>query len=402
MRRPIAFANPYWLVILWIGVIFLATLVPLEPSEGVPAVWCVLCGDGALADGILNAALFVPLGAALSMAGFRPVRAVVLGALLSFAVETAQFVIPGRDPSLSDLLFNTFGTMVGIVLARSASAWWRPKPRMADALAIASTVGTGLVVAMTGFLFCPSFPVDTYYGGLTPRFGHLEWYGGRVLGASVGGLEIRSGLIAESAEVRRLLLSGATIRVQAYAGPQRPGLAPLFAIDDGHQREILLLGVDGDDLVYRYRTRAVKWGFLGPEIRVPGALRGIAWRDTLSVGVRSAGPAYCLHVNAVEWCGLGYTFGTGWALLVGVHSVPHWLQPALGVAWIAALLFPTGFYARPGWAVVASAALSFVSLLNLPATIGLLPTPAAEQLAALAGFLAGWVGRIASALLLAR
>src|SRR5262245_109180 len=291
-------------VILWIGLILTATLIPLEPSGGMPPIWCVLCGDGALADGILNAALFVPLGAALGMAGWRPVRALALGALLSLGVESAQFLIPGRDPSLADFLFNTAGTLLGIALGCSAPAWWGARPPIGDVLTITAAIGTGLIFCLTGFLFRASFPVDTYYGGLVPRFGHLEWYGGRVLQASVGGLEIPSGVITRSAEVRQLLLSGATIQVRAYAGPEPQGLAPLFAIDDHHQREILLLGIDGIDVVFRYRTRAIAARLRGPELRVRGVLRGIVWRDPLSVSVRRADSGYCIRVNATEHCEL--------------------------------------------------------------------------------------------------
>src|SRR2546426_3423407 len=125
-----------WSPILWLVVILGVTLVPLEATDGPPPILCVLCGDGALADGVLNAALFLPLGAALSVAGWRPWRTIALGALLSCGVETAQFVIPGRDPSLSDVLFNTLGTALGIALARSASTLWRPGPHVVDALGV--------------------------------------------------------------------------------------------------------------------------------------------------------------------------------------------------------------------------------------------------------------------------
>ena len=160
--------------------ILVATLVPFEATEELPPVLCVLCGNGMLADAALNAALFLPLGAALSLVGWPPLRALALGAGLSLIVETAQFVIPGRDPSLSDLLFNTLGTALGIALARSAPTWWQPRPRLADILTIAGALGTTSVLAATGVLLGPSFPEDAYYGGWTPRFGHLEWYGGRV------------------------------------------------------------------------------------------------------------------------------------------------------------------------------------------------------------------------------
>jgi hypothetical protein len=287
-------------------------------------------------------------------------------------------------------MFNMLGTAFGIALARSTSLWWRPRPRMADVLSIAGTLSAGSVLALTGVLLGRAFPDDTYYGGWTPRFGHLEWYGGRVLQAWLDGLEIPVGALANSPQVRQQLLSDAAIDVRARAGPQPPGLAPVFTIHDGHQREILLLGVDGDDIVYRYRTRAIASGLRGAEIRGRSALRGIGWRDPVSIIVRPADSGYCVRVNATEHCGLGFTVGTGWALLFGSQPGFLWLQPTLNPGWLAALFFPVGLWARLGWAFAAAVALSLVFLLILPSSIGLLPTPATELVGALAGFLAGW------------
>jgi len=374
-------------------VILGVTLVPLEATDGPPPILCVLCGDGALADGVLNAALFLPLGAALSVAGWRAWRSIALCAVLSCGLETAQFVIPGRDPSLSDVLFNTLGTALGVALAHSAPAVRRPTPRQADVLSIAGALCAASVITLTGLLLAPSFPEDAYYGGWTPRFGHLEWYGGRVLQASVDGLEIPQGVLGNSSQVRQQLLANAAIHVLARAGPPPQGLAPLFTVHDQHHHEILLLGVDGDDLVFRYRTRAVAWGFIGPEIRARAALRGVRWRTPLTVIVHRAGYAYCVSVNATEHCGLGYTIGTGWALLLGNQSIFISLQPTLRVVWLFVLFFPTGLSARFGWAFSASTALSLACLLLLPAPVGLLPTPRVELLSALVGCLAGWATR---------
>jgi len=147
-----------WFPILWLGVILGVTLAPLEATDGPPRMLCVLCGDGALADGVLNAALFLPLGAALTVAGWRPRRIIALGALLSCGVETAQLVIPGRDPSLSDVLFNTLGEALGVALAHSAPAVWRPTPRRADVLSLAGTLGVASVLTLTVFCWLHRSP----------------------------------------------------------------------------------------------------------------------------------------------------------------------------------------------------------------------------------------------------
>lgn len=248
-------------------------------------------------------------------------HALSLSAVLSLGIEVFQFVIPGRDPSLADATFNVLGAVLGIAVARSASVWWRPGPRTADRLVIAGTLAAMSVLALTGVLVGPSFPEETYYGGWTPRFDHLHRYGGRVLEASLGEVEIPPGVIGRSPEVHQRLLSDPTLRVHAEAGPRPAGLAPLLTIKDAHRREILLLGVDGDDLVYRYRTRAMDWGLIGPDIRAAGLLRGIVSRDPMSLVVRRTDAEWCIRLNTIERCGHGHTIGTGWTLLLGWQPV---------------------------------------------------------------------------------
>jgi len=92
---------------------------PVESSKETSRILCVLCGEGAVADGVLNVAFLLPLGASLMAVGCRP-HALALGPP-SFAVETGQLVIPSCDPSLADFLFNVIGTTLGIALARTAS-----------------------------------------------------------------------------------------------------------------------------------------------------------------------------------------------------------------------------------------------------------------------------------------
>mmetsp|Transcript_9921 Transcript_9921/g.23272 ORF Transcript_9921/g.23272 Transcript_9921/m.23272 type:complete len:332 (+) Transcript_9921:1250-2245(+) len=67
---------------------------------------------------------YIPLGllgfAAAIRSGWNLRAALMLGLLpgplLSFVMETLQFFLPGRVPSLSDLSFNTLGSMLGVLL----------------------------------------------------------------------------------------------------------------------------------------------------------------------------------------------------------------------------------------------------------------------------------------------
>src|SRR5882762_11083197 len=87
----------------------------------------ITSGDAALAELIQNLLLFIPLGLSLTLAGVRPLRVVAIGALLSFAVEFTQQWIPGRDPSVGDIVCNSISTALGVLLVVTAPLWlWAP------------------------------------------------------------------------------------------------------------------------------------------------------------------------------------------------------------------------------------------------------------------------------------
>lgn len=144
-----------------------ATLLPAEPEGSVDwhQVFCLLCGRAAVADGLANIALFLPLGIALALLNHAPRRALLLAASLSLAVELAQFWIPGRDPSLSDLIFNTLGAGLGGGMVRLAPRWGWPGVRAASRLSLLAAVVAGAVFALTGLLLMPSLPDTAYFGG---------------------------------------------------------------------------------------------------------------------------------------------------------------------------------------------------------------------------------------------
>lgn len=70
------------------------------------------------AEALANVALFVPVGLFfLLLVGTRFWWvAVGLGVAMTVAIETAQQAIPGRVPDERDLLTNTAGTVVGVLL----------------------------------------------------------------------------------------------------------------------------------------------------------------------------------------------------------------------------------------------------------------------------------------------
>ncbi len=358
-----------------------------EGAGGLTA--CVICGGRGLADALLNLMLFLPLGSALAFYGLSGYRPYLFAALLSSCIESAQIFLPGRDPSLGDVLFNTLGAGIGFVVVRSVGWWLRPKARDATRLSLAATIAAVGLFAATGLLLEPSLPHSTYYGQWTPNLGHLEWYRGRVLRATLGPLEIIKRRLPDSESVRSTLLAGAPLRVRGVAGPPIPALGPLLSIYDDRHREIILLGPDRDDLVFRYRTRATSLRLDAPDLRVIGAMQSLAPGDTMQVGVWRDPQGYCLAVNGTRSCGLGFSVGSGWALLLYPEHLPAWLKTLLNVAWVAGLLFPLGFWARgrSGWALAAVALLA--GLVVVPAVTGLRPTPPGEYVGGVVGLLLG-------------
>lgn len=79
-----------------------------------------------------NVGAFAALTAVLTLAFGHPVRAIIAGALLSGTAELAQFWIPSRVPSISDVVLNLTGSVTGavsVMAVRRLTAASRRNPR---------------------------------------------------------------------------------------------------------------------------------------------------------------------------------------------------------------------------------------------------------------------------------
>ena len=67
---------------------------------------------------LANVALFVPIGLLLVLAWprLRLWQAVLIGALMSVLIETVQGAMPSRFPTLSDVIANTTGALIGALI----------------------------------------------------------------------------------------------------------------------------------------------------------------------------------------------------------------------------------------------------------------------------------------------
>jgi VanZ family protein len=385
------------LAVISVLVIASLTLFPTgDLSDG--ATLCLLCGDRALADAILNVLMFVPLGAGLGLGGVTLLGATLLGGVFTLGIEFLQALIPGRDASVADLVFNTLGCVLGAALVRSAPAWIDPPPARGGRLLAAGVAAPLLLLLATGLLLGPRPSRDTYAGQWTAELGHLESYRGRVTEAYVGEVPVPSWQMpAESERLRVLVAEGAPIRVAGVAGPPVSGLAPIFSIYDDEDREILLVGTVGEDAVFQFRT----WGMVlmmdRPGLRVAGAFRGVREGDPFRITVVRRGRGYCMAVNAAGSCSVGYTLADTWGVFLALRSLDGEARRLLGLAWLAALLFPAGYWLRTRRDVLPAGAVLLAGLLLAPWAAGLLASPPAELLAAAAGMGAGALARRAVA-----
>lgn len=102
-----------------IMLVAVVTLMPRAEYVSPRFDWRLTSSPREVAEGLLNILLFLPFGAALRWLGARLPSTILLGFLLSLAVELLQrFVIPGREGELQDLITNTIGAMLGWLLAR--------------------------------------------------------------------------------------------------------------------------------------------------------------------------------------------------------------------------------------------------------------------------------------------
>ncbi|WP_295032323.1 VanZ family protein [uncultured Microbacterium sp.] len=112
--------------------ILLLTLLPPEEAGRVTGIVAVIArvaaSWGAPFDAVYavlefsaNIVLFAPLGVLLALAWPRASAGalIAVGGASSVAIELAQLAIPGRFSTLSDVIANTLGTAVGVLVIRT-------------------------------------------------------------------------------------------------------------------------------------------------------------------------------------------------------------------------------------------------------------------------------------------
>lgn len=377
-------------IFLAAALVLLATLYPTEATGGASSYECVLCGERAIADALVNVILFLPLGAALALPGRRLVVALALGAALSCGVEIAQIsLIPGRDASPVDFVFNTLGAAIGVAIIRTSRWWMGQDCTHASRLSLAAAFATLAVVTGTGLLLTPHLPAARYAVMWNPVLRHLEPYDGTVLSATIDGEPLPARRIENTARIRQQLSTNVTLRVDAISAAARSRQAAMLAIYDEFKREVMLIGPDRHDLVFRLRTRSASWWLDQPSIRIVDGWRSVVPGSSIMVTARRAGRAYCVGFGPEPPCSSGFTAGMGWTILQRMERLPALVRSSLNALWLAILGAAVGFWFRMRWESFAALAVFAAAIAVVPRYVGLLPTPMAQLFGAFTGLALG-------------
>jgi len=380
---------PHAAVALSAAAILVATLVPgtvPRPDALPPARRWQIC------DVVRNLVLFAPLGASLAGCRVRASRAVLGAAALSALVELAQTGIPGRDASPVDWIANVAGAAAAFAFFPTAATWLDPFRASTAGLVLAASAVVSAVLVCSGILLAPAPTVGTLFAHHTPLLANLAPYEGRVLDASIDGIEIPVGPIADSDAVRRKLAGDFSLRVAATAGAPPESLAALVLISDAEE-EMALLGPDREDLVFRFRSRGQDLGLEPPVLRLSHALTNVGPGDRLALEVRRSGPDLCVAIDDAQECGLGPTVADGWVLLAPGLRILSGARRLVNVAWLAALFLPLGYWGRVSQSSALACVLAASALLLVPHATGLMPTPGLQIAAAAAGVALGAAAR---------
>jgi hypothetical protein len=412
MTPPPAPARRGWLIAA-LGLAFICTMTLGPAPQNVERVaetplWCLLCGDLAGMDILLNVVLFVPFGFGLRLAGWPRRRVLLTAFATTFLIELTQYsFIPGRDASLSDILTNTTGGLVGMLLAeRYALVLW-PAPRPARRLAATAAAIWLAAQVVTAWGMGVTLPAQRpYWGQLAPELGQFDRFRGTVLGAELAGQPMPSRRLADTPAIRARLLAGEGIGVRAVSGPPTARLAPIASVFDEGRQEITLLGQSGTDLVFRIHTRAWSLGLRGPALRLARALPADSGRPFTAGGRMGGG-----YIEASVDTGSGpatrrlaLSPSLGWSLLLPFENYAYgenvrWLS----ALWLAGLLFPAGYWTARGLAgsgqlrgPVLLGVLVAVGLAGVAALFRLPPVHWSEWLAAVGGAGVGWASGMRS------
>jgi len=390
------------LALLFIGLMTLEPTPELTEMAARTAPWCLVCGDLGTIDVIMNVLLFAPLGAVLYHVGLSRRNMVLLGFGISLIIELLQMtVLPGRDASLSDLITNTSGVLLGGWLASAVSTWLWPSPKTSRLLCYSSLLSWIGLTFLTAWALAPATLDRELYGQWAPELGGFHQFAGTVIEARAAGEPLPDGPFEDESKIREAMSLGtAELESTIRLGLAPSRLAPITTVVDGRQRILILLGQAGDDLVFAGLTRSSKIRLRTPAINLPGSLANH------TVGVIHAGgrldrrslSAWVTTGDERRTQSLSLSPNWSWVLFFPFDIVLGERTPLLTGLWLVVLLLPISYWTlrsrqdRAGWALWGTLGGGLaVCLIGVPWMMGFDPVPPAEWVGAITGVVLGIV-----------
>jgi hypothetical protein len=361
-----------------LAVLFVANLTlwptSVETLASPAPFLCLLgCGEETVRDVLSNILLFIPLGWAFSHWMKR--RTVVLTCLaVTIVIETLQATaIPGRDPSLRDIVSDLAGGAVGTWLF----AQWRvlvwPRPRMSLGLGGAAAAFWLLVLAVTGLGNRLVSSGAVWFGFWAPELAYYQQYRGQLLSVRQDGWIPANGRITASGPLREAIQRDSfRLTVQVISGPKPSGPSLIFAIIDGDRRSQVLLGQERSAIWLRWRNRFEAWDLRGTTLRIPispGISPGSpvtieTGRDHRNLVLRASSGGESAEVRVPQTVGLGWTSMLPFNLAISTE----W--KVFNPIWLAGLILPLAYWFARG---VGPAGLVSIVLIALGLGLGLMP-----------------------------
>ncbi len=348
---------------------------------------------------MLNVALFVPFGAALAWGHAFSIRnatkALVASLIVATIIELLQLsVIKGRDPSLSDIVANALGGVLGASIAhegRWSFSTWR---RVSWTFGLAASA----VLVFGEWALQPFVPHETYYVQWLPQRPAYVPFNGTLQTLALDSIQLPPGARLAARSLPDEFFDGRIdlrARVTPGATPQGIALIARLALRSG---EMLMLGRAEDALVFRYRANATGAGFRSPLFALPHAFATQVDSTLQLEGALRPGIAM---LSAADDHGFrvarrfSVTTARAWTLLLPWNFAVGGSGPFFDAAWLA-LLFGAVAYAaaRSRFRLYAAWPLALLALVFICLTS---IAPVAPEWTAWAGAIAGaalgfWLG----------
>lgn len=335
-------------IVVMLTILFL-TLTP-EPGDSPGGFWCLVCGQLGAVDVTANTVLFMPLGFALALAMNRRWVPLAICVATTVMIETLQIrVIPGRDASVSDILSNSLGALIGIELALRRRALLWPVPSKATRFALAWCAVFAAVCFATAWAVRPAFvPRSLWVQWLPPRAGY-EPFTGRLLSFDLNEIPLPLGFPSASLNIDTRLMSDDW---RATAAVDRDGLtnvrSVIVRISEEFTQPFALEQLNWD-LTCLQKTKSAQLRFRSPRIALPDAFRLSTGKhpDILHLICSHRDRALVASADADDESReevVPMSPSLGWTLVspfdIALSSRTRWIN----ALWLIALLLPVGYW----------------------------------------------------------